>query len=241
MKLCKLTEATTTTTAAIPPFRIPGCRFVLQIVTVASTKLTISGKKNMIPMVVFILVGISMNLVRAENNQYRQPHRYQNNRQQSTSSSSQQQQQPSTDKLRPNLSDIDDSAYYYECVPYQVSNKKQTKNYKQNWNSIIRFKMTFSNQKKLTLHRKHSQILMKKNVSMLATLNKAFWNLIYFDWSIHFDFDFFFSWKHLHILSVFCEIPFPRLNGLSVYFGLRSQNKKKKKWRISSWCGIQNH
>lgn len=99
MKLCKLAETTTITTAST------SIVFVLRFVTVAATKLQISGKKNMIPMVVLILFGISMNLVRAEN-QYRQPHqqqqRYQNNRQQQ--------------RMQPNLSDVDNSAYYYECV-----------------------------------------------------------------------------------------------------------------------------
>lgn len=101
MKLCKLAETTTITAAST------SIVFVLRFVTVAATKLQISGKKNMIPMVVFILFGISMNLIRAEN-QYRQPHqqqqqqRYQNNRQQQ--------------RMQPNLSDVDNSAYYYECV-----------------------------------------------------------------------------------------------------------------------------
>lgn len=104
MKLCKLAETTTITAAST------SIVFVLRFVAVATTKLQISGKKNMIPMVVFILFGISINLVRASaENQYRQPHqqqqRYQNNRQQ-------QQQQQRTD--------VDNSAYYYECV---LSNK----------------------------------------------------------------------------------------------------------------------
>lgn len=104
MKLCKLADTTTITAASIV--------FVLQLVNVAATKLQISGKKNMIPMVVFILFGISLNLVRAEN-QYRQPHqqqqqqRYQNNRQQQ--------------RVQPNISEVDNSAYYYECVLFSFS------------------------------------------------------------------------------------------------------------------------
>lgn len=104
MKLCKLAE-TTTLTAATAAAASTSFELVLRFVTVAATKLQLSGKKtNMIPMVVFILFGISMNLVRAEN-QYRQPHqqRYQNNR---------QQQQ----RLQPNITEVDNSASFYEYV-----------------------------------------------------------------------------------------------------------------------------
>lgn len=108
MKLCKLAETTTLTAAASTSIV-----FVLRFVTVAATKRQISGKKNMIPMVVFILFGISMNLVRAEN-QYRQPHQqHQQQRYQNNNNQRQQQQQ----RLQPNVSDdVDNSAYYYECV-----------------------------------------------------------------------------------------------------------------------------
>ncbi|XP_031626110.1 uncharacterized protein LOC116342577 [Contarinia nasturtii] len=103
MKLCKLAETTTLTAAASTSIV-----FVLRIVTVAATKRQISGKKNMIPMVVFILFGISMNLVRAEN-QYRQPHQQQQQQQRYQNNNNQRQQQ-----LQPNISDVDNSAYYYE-------------------------------------------------------------------------------------------------------------------------------
>lgn len=107
MKLCKLAE-TTTLTAATAAAASTSFELVLRFVTVAATKLQLSGKKtNMIPMVVFILFGISMNLVRAEN-QYRQPHqqqqRYQNN--------NRQQQQ----RLQPNITEVDNSASFYEYV-----------------------------------------------------------------------------------------------------------------------------
>lgn len=109
MKLCKLAETTTSTTAASAAAAAAAAstsiEFVIRIATAAATKLQISGKKNMIPMVVFILFGISLNLVRAEN-QYRQPQqqqqRYQNNRQQQ--------------RLQPNITEVDNSASYYECV-----------------------------------------------------------------------------------------------------------------------------
>ncbi|XP_055306913.1 uncharacterized protein LOC129571171 [Sitodiplosis mosellana] len=103
MKLCKLVKTTTTTTAAASTLIV----FVLRIIAVAATKLQISGKKNMIPMVVLILFGISMNLVRAEN-QYRQPHQQQQQRYQNNNNNRQQ-------RMQPNVSDAtDDSAYYYE-------------------------------------------------------------------------------------------------------------------------------
>lgn len=103
MKLCKLAKTTILTVAST------SIGFVLQIVTVVAIKQHISGKKTMIPMVVFILFGVSMNLVRAEN-QYRQQQRYQNTRQQQ--------------RLQPNVSDLDLSAsYYYECVSISKSRK----------------------------------------------------------------------------------------------------------------------
>lgn len=107
MKLCKLADSKTLTVASAAAAASTSFELVLRFVTVAATKLQLSGKKtNMIPMVVFILFGISMNLVRAEN-QYRQPHqqqqRYQNNR---------QQQQ----RLQPNITEVDNSASFYEYV-----------------------------------------------------------------------------------------------------------------------------
>lgn len=114
MKLCKLVETTTLTAAST------SIVFVLRFVTVATTKLQISGKKNMIPMVVFILFGISMNLVRAEN-QYRQPHqqqqRYQNNNNHNNNNRQQQ-------RLQPNVSDANDDSYYYECVLTKIITKR---------------------------------------------------------------------------------------------------------------------
>lgn len=96
MKLCKLAE-TTTVTATLTPIQ-----FALRFVRIVAIKVRTIGRKKMIPMIVFILFGISMNIVRAEN-QYRQQQRYQNSRQQQ--------------RYQPNISDLDLSAsYYYECV-----------------------------------------------------------------------------------------------------------------------------
>lgn len=53
-------------------------------------------------MSILLLIGISMDLVRAEN-QYRSQPRYQNNN---------RQQQ----RLQPNVSDAEYPSYYYECV-----------------------------------------------------------------------------------------------------------------------------
>lgn len=106
MKLCKFSMNTATTIVVI-------LKHSIGLQAVAITKLMISGKKNinMIPMIVLILVGISLNMVRADNQlphrqqQQQQQQRYQNNRQQY-----QQRSPPNVTK------DVDYSAYYYECV-----------------------------------------------------------------------------------------------------------------------------
>lgn len=76
---------------------INGCINFNRIRVTIRSRRAIKRKKNMIPIVVLILVGISMNFVRADNRQ-----QHQNTRQ----------------RYQPNVSDLDTSAsYYYECVP----------------------------------------------------------------------------------------------------------------------------
>lgn len=98
MKLCKSATKTATVTTVVIILR--QC---IELPTVAITKLMISGKKNMIPMVLICLIGISINLVRADPQLLQQ-------RQQQQQHSRQYQQQRSTTK------NVDSSAYYYECV-----------------------------------------------------------------------------------------------------------------------------
>lgn len=76
---------------------INGCINFNRIRVTIRSRRAIKRKKNMIPIVVLILFGISMNFVRADNRQ-----QHQNTRQ----------------RYQPNVSDLDTSAsYYYECVP----------------------------------------------------------------------------------------------------------------------------
>lgn len=79
---------------------INGCINFNRIRVTIRSRRAIKRKKNMIPIVVLILVGISMNFVRADNRQ-----QHQNTRQ----------------RYQPNVSDLDTSAsYYYECVPFYL-------------------------------------------------------------------------------------------------------------------------